>query len=522
MAEEQSVQNTAQPGAAVHQMGRLIALASRLAGREGVWLLLGLSLAGVIQVLLITRLGGFLSDDSYYYIYPAREFAAGKGFHPSYIFAPLFPFVLALINRLGVDALVAARWLNAILFGVNIFLVGRILRRGGIPAGFALLGSALVLLADVVAEAHGWVMSEAISFTFMLLSLNFCLVYLANGSRRAWWISAICAGLTVLARYAAIPLVGALCLALLLFAPSKRQWGRLKEAVLFALVGLLPIFLYWLRNQMTSGHAVRYQRYFIVPFTRDQLTWFSYNWLSLFIPGRLLRGHEILALGIALVGGVGLLALAVWFYRRRWAAFRDQGFRASVILLAAVFGLNLLMLYLARGLTELDVFNTRYLVPLLIVFLMLMVLLAGRLWQVAGRWARYALVGCLAIFLAYYAFRTVDFARNMMRIGLGYANIGWHNSETVAYLHQHPEMTNLVSTGEMGIYFWTGNKPKVVSDFPNQEAMRDYLCQNGASLLLMDQMPIDIYGMTPAQATRGLVLVKRFNDSEMYRCAAGK
>mgnify|MGYP005813781249 CR=1 FL=1 len=522
MAEEQSASNPVQTSSAARQAGSRVSLASRLAGREGDWLLLGLSLGGVALVLLITRLGGFLSDDSYYYIYPAREFAAGRGFNPSYIFAPLFPFVLALINGLGIDALIAARWLNALLFGVNIFLVGRVIRRSGVPAGFALLGAALVLLADVIAEAHGWVMSEAISFTFMLLSLDFCLAYLASGARRAWWISAICASLTVLARYAAIPLIAALCLELLIFSPSKRLLIRLKEAALFGMVGLLPIALYWLRNQITTGHVVRYQRYFIVPLTGEQLTWFSYNWLSLFVPGRLLHGHEILALGLALAGGAALLALVWWFYRRRWETVRDQGFRASVMLLIFVFGLDLLMLYLARGLTELDVFNSRYLVPLLMIFLMLMVLLAGRLWQVAGRRMQIALVGFLAVFLAYYAFRTVDFARTMMRIGLGYANIGWHNSETIDYLHQHPEITHLVSTGEMGIYFWTGNKPKVISDFPNQQAMRDYICQNGASLLLMDQMPVGIYGMTHNEAIRGLALVKQFNDSEMYRCATEK
>lgn len=528
MAEEPSVTNPIHQSAPVNlqaattPVSRASSLASRLAGREGTLLLLGLSLAGVLLVLLITRLGGYLSDDSYYYIYPARDFIAGKGFHPSYIFAPLLPLVLALIGLTGVDPLIAARWLNAILFGVNIFLVGRIVRRSGVPAAFALLAAALVLLADVVAEAHGWVMSEALSFTFMLLSLDFCLTYLSSGSRRAWWLSAICAALTVLARYAALPLIAALCLALLLFAPFKRLLVRLKEAVLFGLVGLLPIILYWLRNQMTSGHPVRYQQYFFVPFTRDQLTWFSYNWLSLFVPGRLLRGHEILALGLTLTGGAALLGVIWWIYSQRWAEVRDQGFRASVVLLAAVIGLNLLMLYLARGLTELDVFNARYLVPLLIVFLMLLALLSGRLWQVAGRGARIVLVGFLAVFLAYYAVRTVDFSRQMVRIGLGYANVGWHNSETIDYLHQHPEVTDLVSTGEMGIYFWTGNKPKVISDFSTPDVMRDYICQSGASLFLMDQMPIDIYGMTHDEATRGLALVQRFNDSEMYRCANGK
>ena len=60
-----------------------------------------LALAGILLVLLNTRLGAYLSDDTYYYIYPARDLLAGKGFHPSYIFAPLFPMVLAGISLFG-------------------------------------------------------------------------------------------------------------------------------------------------------------------------------------------------------------------------------------------------------------------------------------------------------------------------------------------------------------------------------------------------------------------------------------
>ncbi len=85
--------------------------------------------------------------------------------------------------------------------------------------------------------------------------------------------------------------------------------------------------------------------------------------------------------------------------------------------------------------------------PLLIGFLILVAVLGGRLWQAAGKWARPAIIAFFALFLVYYAYRTADFTRQMARSGLGYANIGWHNSETVPYIRAHPEMTNLVSTG---------------------------------------------------------------------------
>jgi hypothetical protein len=184
--------------------------------------------------------------------------------------------------------------------------------------------------------------------------------------------------------------------------------------------------------------------------------------------------------------------------------------------------MNLLMLYLARGLTELDVFNPRYLVPMLIIFLILLAVLAGRLWLVAGRWMRPAIIVFFAIFMVYYAYRTVDFTRQTMRTGLGYANAGWHDSETVPYIRAHPELANLVSTGEMGIYFWTGRMPKVLGNFPDAQAVKKYLCSSGASLFLMDQLPTEMYGMARADVVQGLERIKTFNDSSMYRCPGAK
>lgn len=493
-----------------------------LSGRSGLLILLGLSLAGILLVLLNTRWGPYLSDDSYFYIYPARDYLAGKGFHPSYIFAPLFPLLLAGIANFGPDPVIAARWLNAVLFGINIFLVGQVTRRAGAPPVFALLTAALVLLSDVTAEAHGWAMSEALAFTFMLLGLDFTLRYLYIGRQRWWWLAAAAAALTVLTRYAAVPLIAAIALTLLFYAPLKSLMHRFWGSTGFGLASLTPIAAYWLRNQQTAGQMTRYEGLLIEPISRDQITWFLYHWFSLFVPGRLLRDREILA-GIAITSLV--LAAGMWVaiaYRKQWSAAKTPLFQPAVFLFTAVLGMNLIMLVVARGLKGLDVYNPRYLVPLLIVFLILLSTLAGQGWRVAGRWTRAAGVVLFILFFVYYGVRSVDFSRDMLRMGLGYSNIGWHNSETVAYLHAHPELENIVSTGEMGIYFWTGRKPRVLAEFSTSQALHDYLCAKAGTLFIMQQMPAEIYGMSHADAVRELEIVQTFNDSEMYRCASNR
>jgi len=491
---------------------------ARFADQAYLPLLLGLALVGVALALVNTRLGAFLSDDSYYYVYPARDLLAGKGFHPSYIFAPLFPLTLAGFSLLGIEALDAARWLNAILFGVNIFLTGRVAQRAGALAGFSLLAAGLVLLADVVIEAHGWVMSEALSFTFMLLALEWCLAFLHSGQRQFWWMAAAAAALTTLTRYAAVPLIAALALTLLVFGPGKKIFERVKDALLFGLVSLVPVALYWLRNQLVSGHPVRYQRFLFEPLSEGQAAWFFYHWTSLFIPGRFLREREVLA-GLAAMGVFAVIVAGLgWAYRKQLETLGHGPFQRGAFLLGATWGMNLLMLYLARGLTELDVLNPRYLVPMLIVFLILAALLAGRLWQAAGTRMRGVLLVCLAVFTLYYAYRMVDFTRHTMDAGLGYANAGWHDSETVPYIRDHPEIVEMVSTGEMGIYFWTGRMPTGLAAFPSPAALRDHLCTTGATLFVMDQMPTEIYGLARDEVDQAVERVRTFNDSSMYRC----
>lgn len=477
-----------------------------------------IALAGVILVLSNTRWGAYLSDDSYFYVYPARDAAAGQGFNPSYIFAPLLPLVLTGFSLLGVEALVAVRWLNAVLFGVNLLLVGLLVWLICRRPAFAVLGAALVLLADVVVEAHGWAMSEALSFTFMLLSMNAAVLYIARERPAYLWASAVCAALTVLTRYAALPLIAAVGLTLLFYAPARSLTKRLGMTALFGVVSIAPIAAYWLRNQLASGHPVRYEQFLFVPLERGQIVWFFYNWFSLFVPGRVLRDREILAGVLILLISAAVVAGLAWAYRRGLAQTSSPASRAGVFLSAAFLAFNLLMLYLARGLTQLDVFNPRYLVPMLIVFLALVAALAGRVWPLADRIVRLAIAAFLAVFLLYYGYRTFDFSRQMANTGLGYANVGWHNSETMEYLRQNPQITDMISTGEMGVYFWTGRMPKSLSTYPDNTLLTQYLCENNASLLLMDQLPAEIYGITREEAVKGLQLVQRFNDGELYQC----
>ena len=165
------------------------------------WIALALfALAGVGFVLLSTRFGAFLSDDSYYYIEPARAALQGNGFNPSPFFAPLLPAVLVLLGWLGIEPLMAIRYLGAFLFGLNILLTGIIAKQAGISDFFAGLVALLVLLSDVLLQMHGWAMSEALDQTFILAAAILLFLYLKRPTYLRLALAASAAGLACLTR----------------------------------------------------------------------------------------------------------------------------------------------------------------------------------------------------------------------------------------------------------------------------------------------------------------------------------
>ncbi|MCC6984929.1 MAG: hypothetical protein IT309_00735, partial [Anaerolineales bacterium] len=93
-----------------------------------------LALSGTFLVLYATPQGMGLSDDSIAYIAGARSILSGQGYREAWLasnqpvthFPPGFSSVLALVGISGLDPLRGARFVNSILFGANIFLLGLI------------------------------------------------------------------------------------------------------------------------------------------------------------------------------------------------------------------------------------------------------------------------------------------------------------------------------------------------------------------------------------------------------------
>ena len=226
---------------------------------------------------------------------PLAAVLLGDGFNPSPIFAPLLPAVLTVLGWFGIELLAGIRYLNIFLFGVNIFLTWIIIKQADVSDFFAGFVTLLVLLADVLLEMHGWAMSEALYMTFILAAVLLLFRYLKHPTYVRLIIAAFVVALSCLTRYAALPAVPAFVITLLVYDMHRPLLNRIWRSCVYAATSLIPLGVYLIRNIQVSGLPTHYERFEAPPITLSRFTWYLYNTLSWFIPGRLIRDRELIA-----------------------------------------------------------------------------------------------------------------------------------------------------------------------------------------------------------------------------------
>ena len=232
--------------------------------------LAAMAAAGAAAVVLGTRWGTGVSNDSIYYLAGARNLAAGRGFSsdgargkvdPITHWGPGLPAVLAALAALGADPWAADRGVNAMAMAANVALVGAIVwrgTRGSILPAVAAAGLALTG-ADFV-HAHLRLWSEPPFLTAMLLALW----AVAEDIETPRWPvligGGLAAGLAYLVRYAGVSIVLTGCLALLLFTRSGGGWRgwveAAKRAVIFGAAAAAVIGPWVVRNAVVAHEAV--------------------------------------------------------------------------------------------------------------------------------------------------------------------------------------------------------------------------------------------------------------------------
>ncbi|MCZ6529052.1 MAG: hypothetical protein O6949_01800 [Chloroflexi bacterium] len=349
-------------------------------------LLLVLGILGTALVLYQTRLGPGASGDSAFYLMGARNLIESGSFartsgggetYPITGFPPLYSAAIAAVGLMGVDLVAGARILNGILFGVNVFLVGYLILRYTDSIWAALIGSLLTLSADGLFEIHGWMMSEALYLSLMLVALYALAVYIDNARSFLLPVIAILTGLATLTRYVGFSLVATAGISILVFGAGSWR-HKIGRSVAVALIGLLPVALWFTRNALLAGTVTNRELAFHLPLYSNLLRNFLAEGSSWIVP------HQVplpTAFRAALAIAIVLVAL-VAFVRHKIDPNHqaDVGRRGGLSQLPwlALLAIGTHLAVLLTNSIFLDAATTlgaprRYLVPVFILTLLFMV-----------------------------------------------------------------------------------------------------------------------------------------------------
>ncbi len=439
------------------------------------FILLGLLAAlGIALVLRATPEGLGISDDSVAYIAGARSMLAGHGYREAWLasnqpvthFPPAFSAVLAFLGITGLDPLRGARFLNASLFGLNIFVLGILGWRTtkSLPAGLAL--GALMLVNDSLLRVHAVAMSEPLFIFLSLLAFWMFDLYIERDEHWLWLLACgVLSGLAYLTRYAGLALVATFVAAV---AVLHRTWRRRFASAGIYLAGFLPWALGWaVRNELVGGNATN--RTFVWhPITAANFDTALYNVSTFLVPvepwRRVLFRSPILFLVLTILILGSLLVWTVLKARRQLVVERgkERPIRDGIEFTNAlyVFGYVAAILASMSFFDASTKFKVRILAPVFVSLLILLVLFGRWLW---GRRRELAILLAVLVF-GMSAYGQAMALADLSRGGQGYASFQWYDSKAMAFLKKLPPSVHVYTNEPGAVYLYTGRGAYVLPD----------------------------------------------------------
>ncbi len=424
-----------------------------------------LSLMGVALILMGTsRYGAGVSPDAVNYISVAKSLLSGNGYllyggAPLVLAPPLFPTILALLGLIGIEPLIGARFLNAIIFGSIILISGRLFRIYVRSNMLVMLGAVAVLLSVPLLQVSIMAWTEPL-FILLVVLFFFCLQRLLSEARVfPFFLISVLAALSCLQRYAGIALVMTGFVIIIFSVPKNIFLHKLKCGIIFCAVSCTPIFIWFIRNYIFTSTLTGYRPLSSYTLRQNIFSMLDVltNW---FVP------HEIPFL--IRVAGMGLIvsALAILILFSRYSLKRHDEERVERPWAEGVFVLvYLIFLIFSQTRFTLQLVDYRYLAPVYIFIILFMLVGAEDIscwWNARVKnkkpvdriiifafcfWLIYPFVGVVS--------RVSDYIKNGAG---GYNTVAWRESPLVEWLKTHPLDGTIYSNAADAVYFFTNRK----------------------------------------------------------------
>lgn len=393
--------------------------------------------------------GVALTWDSVEYVGVARNLLAGEGFTRFFgghykAFPPLYPALLAGASLGVFDPLAVAGPVNAVLFGLTVFVAGRWLWRHLESRLLALWGCAAMALAWPLTWMASWAMSETAFILLALLALIQTEKFLEGGKRSALVAAAALTALACLTRYLGVSVVLAIAL-LLVFRRGATPAEKARNLAVYAVVSLLPLCLWLWRTFLLTGTLAgkRGRAFYQLPEILDGVFYELAQWAARGLP---------LTLAVALLLAAGLAATWGFIQARPDLAPRDwrsfSVFGGFALVYVAFLTLAMMLGGTWSG------FQARFLAPIYIPLLLAAALALERSLRgvradglpdakplakggaaLLSPLALATLTAMLPLWLVYQgALNAQAIHRANQGVDLGYASARWAHSESLEYV----------------------------------------------------------------------------------------
>lgn len=488
------------------------------------------ALAGMLLVLTITaRSGPGVTPDSVAYLSAARSLLDGEGFRapdgePYVSFPPLFPALIAAASLGVFDLTAAATALVAVSFGVTILVTGWTAGRTTGSSIAALIAALAVLLSTPVLDAALHIWSELPFMAFTMLCLGALALPNTRSPGRSSATATIAAALATLTRYIGVTLTLTHVLTVLT-RPGTAKVARLRGAAM-ALLGLIPLLLWLVRNQLVSGTPTGERYPAVVSFDENARAAIEslLGWLVPIDAPMRFRALLVLLLVVA------LLAILLPSIRD---ASRARRLLWTCLPFAGFCTLYLIYLILAASITALDPIDNRLIAPLLPAAIVLTITLIAVAATSSERWRTAGQIGALALlclWLVASAPNTVRLVQRATSDGIaGYADSTWQRSQTLAYLQAQLPSAVIYSNDPFAITYHTDRQARLsprTHPYRSPNATVDDITDLRAALasgddvylVWFDAVPRDFL-LSPAELAMILEVepVARFDDGAVYR-----
>ena len=494
-------------------------------------------LTGVCASVLmywITGQGPGVTPDSIDYIEAARSLLAGNGFYiqgkAMTHYPPGYPLLLGGVGLLHHgDVLVAARFLTALFFGVNLVLFGLAVQActGSLTAtGCAIL---LFLSSAPIILVHSMAWSESLFIMFSMAAFLLLAHHIVRPRLYLLVLASLMAGFAAVTRYAGVVLFPTIVLALLLLG-NRSIKHKMRDMIAFAGIALAPLALWLLRNVMIAQSSTN-REFAFHPFNLDHTknlisTMYDFA-LSISIPG------WTKAIYVGVTAALFLLGVAL-LHRKMY--IKQNATSIGIVLPAVCIIFSLIYLvFLVISISFFDAetpLNHRILLPALLALTVAGISLAWSLSKAFTQqriWYGFVLIVffSVSINVNHAIANAVDIHNN----GSGYTSRYWKHSETIAYLSDVRDVRKIYSNGPDVIRFLTGKEavaiPAKVSPFTRrlnedyEEQLNQMVreCREGKALIAyLNGVTWRWYlpSIEEIESTGNLPVLSRIQDGAIY------